>query len=185
MKFFWDIQRQIKCSFFGKKLKSPPSPDILNMISYPMLCGKLIAPSGEQGQQLPVWEGKNRDCLIRSAMLALTICSTLKRTRFEYVSKSSPACCHPCLLQHWLLGSGQPYKMSWLQWGCVLYKPVTYIPTALLSVRAWVQVLKAGSLGFATTPQREAVLGAEGALCGTSVLAEGSSSRSPTLNMGK
>lgn len=37
----------------------------------------LFAASGEQGQQVQVWAGKSRNCLIRSAVLVLTVCSAL------------------------------------------------------------------------------------------------------------
>lgn len=79
--------------------------------------------------------------------------------------------------------------MSRLQWGCVLYKSATCVPTALLSVKVCIKVLKARSLGFATTSQRKAAQGLEGGPCSPSILwglfsAEGSSLHNLTVSMG-
>lgn len=52
--------------------------------------------------------------------------------------------------------------------GCALYK--SYIATALLAVKVWIKVWKAGSLDFATTLKHNAIQGVEGGPCSPSIL---------------
>lgn len=74
---------------------------LLNIFSYLLLCGKLLAlcrfwGAGIAGTGMGREEQELFD-KVSSAGLNRLQCSA-KVTCFEYVSKSPPACCHPCLL---------------------------------------------------------------------------------------
>lgn len=168
MKVFWDIQRQINCFLSGKKLKLPPSP---NIISYPLLCGKLLALSYFWGVGTAATSkgGKNRDCLIKSAMLVLTMWSALwKRHVLKmFLSHLQPAvilvCCNTDYFDVFI-------SIKWADYSGLCAIQVTYIATALLAVKVWIKVWKAGSLDFATTLKHNAIQGVERGPCSPSIL---------------
>lgn len=85
----------------------------------------LFAASGKQGRQVQVWAGKSRNCLIRSGVLVLTVCSALWKWHVlnMFLSHLQPAvilvCCNTDyfeMLIHikWVANDGSVCCMS--QW---------------------------------------------------------------------